>query len=69
MNLEAQISWPPLGEPRSANFVAGAALCEPRIADFVGEAGRRQKKEETRPSKAPWRRFTQPPSNVAQPSP
>ena len=25
-----------------------------------------QKKEQTQPSKTPWRRFTQPPSNVAQ---
>ena len=31
-----------------------------------GEGGRGQKKEKTQPSKAPWRRFTQPPSNVAQ---
>ena len=31
-----------------------------------GEGGRGQKKEQTQPSKTPWRRFTQPPSNVAQ---
>ena len=30
VNLDAQISWQP-HEPRSAYFVAGAALCEPRM--------------------------------------
>ena len=40
LNLELQISYDfvasaALCEPRSADFVAGAALCEPRVADLV----------------------------------
>ena len=55
----------------SAVYQKGTLLSRNRfpnsfLSSKKGEGGRGQKKEQTQPSKTPWRRFTQPPSNVAQ---